>query len=118
MIRGALVGAVVVLLLIGGLGFLWQRADARADRLALEVREAGAEADRLKKRNDQLERAALERLADDRAVDQLGKDMHDAIKDIPGGTAPSPAAVALGCQRLRAAGATASGTFQRVCGGR
>lgn len=118
MIRAALAGAVVALLLIGGVGFLWQRADARADRLAIEVREAQGEADSLKKRNHQLERAALERLADDRAVNQLGKDMHDAIKDIPVGTAPSPAAVALGCQRLRAAGATASDAFQRVCGGR
>lgn len=109
---------VAIVAAIGALALLWQRADARADKLDVDLRAAVATASGLKKRNDQLERAALERLADERAVDQLGRDLNDAIKNVPAGTAPGPAAVALGCQRLRAAGATASADFQRICGGR
>jgi hypothetical protein len=49
------------------------------------------------------EKAADERLVDDRAVATQEKEMHDAIHSVPD-SAPDAARVRLGCDRLRRAG--------------
>ncbi len=109
------IGTVAVIACLA-LALLWQRADARADKLAIDLRAEQARADAMEKRSNQLERAAMERLADEQAVDKLGKDLNDAIKNVPPSAAPSAASVALGCARLRAAGSTTGDAFKRVCG--
>ena len=106
-------GAVIAIL---GLIILWQSAAGRADSLEVELQAARSEADGQRRRSDQLERAAIKRMADESAVDAMGKELNDAIKDIPASAAPGPATVALGCGRLRAAGATTSDAFKRICG--
>jgi len=107
-------GAIIVILF---LIVLWQGAADNVSRLEREVKIANAAiADRDMRIND-LEVQATEKLADDTAITKAKEELHDAIKDIPAGVAPSPASVALGCARLRQAGAT-SPAFKRVCGNR
>ncbi|MBN8848143.1 MULTISPECIES: hypothetical protein [unclassified Sphingomonas] len=103
--------AIAILLLV----ILLQSATSRAESAERDLRVKTAEADQQKKRADQLEQAALQRLADQAAVDAMGKDYDDAI-DAAANGAPDASAVALGCERLRRAGAS-SDTFKRVCGG-
>jgi len=64
------------------------------------------------------ETASRERQDDTDAVAQIKEQLTDAIKDMPAGKAPSPAAVAVGCERLRQAGRTASAQYLSICGRR
>lgn len=111
--------AIAVAVTIGLLLHAWQTETARADEA--EASSAAERAAReMTERQLQAERnAAMERAADEQAIDTLGKDMTDAIDKAAAkepGKAPGPATRALGCQRLRAAGATASAEYQRSCG--
>lgn len=108
------VGALLVLAV---LFMLWR--DEKRENGILEARLLAKteEIQRLNRVNDSLEREAWERLADDAALDKLGKEMNRAIEaTTPAQQAATPSAVsvALGCARLRQAGAT-SDTFKRIC---
>ena len=105
-------GAAIALLV---LIILWQSASHRAEKAAQDLAAETTRADRQKKRADQLEQAALQRLADQAAVDAMGGKYNEAIDAAPPG-APGASSVALGCERLRRSGAT-SDTFKRICGG-
>lgn len=113
-----LFGGVLVLAAFGGVYLLWQRDAARLETAQINLSAANEENTTLTKRNSILEQAAIERDQDDSAVTKMSKDLNDAIRDIPAGNAPSPAALALGCERLRRAGATTSDSFIHLCVGR
>lgn len=104
-------GLIAILVLV----ILWQSADHRAEKAERDLAQAKADLGQEKKRADQLEQTALQRLADQAAVDAIGRNLNDAIDTAPSG-APAASSVALGCQRLRRAGAT-SDNFKRICGG-
>lgn len=109
---------IAVAVTIGLLLHAWQTETARADEA--EASSAAERAAReMTERQLQAERnAAMERAADDRAIDDLNKDMTDAIDKAAArepGKAPGPATVALGCSRLRQAGATSSAEYIRSC---
>lgn len=110
---------IAVAVTIGLLLHAWQTETARADEAEASFAAERA-AREMTERQLQAERnAAMERAADDRAIDALGKDMTDAIDKAAArepGKAPGPATRALGCQRLRAAGATASAEYKHQCG--
>jgi len=106
-----------VLIVILSLLLLWQREAGKVDRLTGDLAATSEALERSQSRVADLEMEARERLADDTAIDKAKEELHDAIKDIPAGTAPSPATVALGCVRLRQAGATGD-AFKRICGNR
>jgi type VI protein secretion system component VasK len=109
---------IVVAVAIGLLLHGWQAERARADEA-----EASFAAERDLRASAELQlqaerAAAMERAADDRAIDDLSKDMTDAIDKAATrepGKAPGPATVALGCIRLRSAGATAGAEYKRLC---
>lgn len=109
---GLPVGAVIAIL---ALVIMWQSATSRAEQAEKKYAQAAADRDAEKQRADQLEQAALQRLADQAKIDAMGRNLNDAIDAAPAG-APGASAVALGCERLRRAGAT-SDTFKRFCGG-
>jgi hypothetical protein len=99
-----LIGAGALMLAIAGL-----LVDRHFTRVALEEARADnralrANVDVLKADADAKEEAALERAGDDRRIDDLKKDMTDAISKVAPGASPGPATVALGCERLRRAG--------------
>lgn len=111
---------VGIILILAALFILWQRAEGQLADTSARLAIAERDNDRLIRRNTDLETEALERLIDATAIEKLGKDMNDAITAIPPAqrdVAPSAATVALGCVRLRAAGATGD-TFKRICGTR
>jgi len=112
--------ALPLIALVGlfSLYVLWQRAETQLLATSTELTAANRERERLATRNQDLEREAIERLADDAAIEKLGKGMTDAINaTTPAQQAATPSAVsvALGCARLREAGAT-SDAFKRICG--
>ncbi|WP_287459181.1 hypothetical protein [Sphingomonas sp.] len=104
--------AIAILVLV----IMWQSAASRADQAEKKYAQAAADLDAERKRANQLEQTALQRLADQATVDAMGRIFNDAIDAAPGG-APGASTVALGCERLRRAGAT-SDTFKRICSGR
>lgn len=109
------VGALLVLAVVF---LLWRDAVHTNDTLTARLLVKTQEAERLSKRADDLEREAIERLADDAAIEKLGKGMTDAINATTPAqqtATPSAVSVALGCARLREAGA-ASDAFKRICG--
>lgn len=101
-----LIVALVVALWIG-----WQVAKiigarqeaARQDAIAAAGREAATA-----RNSAALEQSATQRAADVATVDQLNKELTDAVQGLPD-SRPSPRRVALGCARLRAAGKDVSG---------
>lgn len=108
---------VGALLALAVLFLLWR--DEKRENGVLEARLLAKteEIQRLNRVNDSLEREAWERLADDAALDKLGKEMTraiDATTPAQQAATPSAVSVALGCARLRQAGAT-SDTFKRIC---
>lgn len=109
---------IIVAVTIGLLLHAWQAELARADdaeAVAEAERQARGSAERQLKDAHQ---TAMERAADDQAIEALGKDMTDAIDRAAAkapGKAPGPATIALGCARLRAAGLAASSEYQRQC---
>lgn len=109
---------IVIAVTIGLLLHAWQTEAARADEaeaMFASERDLRATAEK----QLQAERAAaMERASDDRAIDDLSKDMTDAIDKAAArdpGKAPGPATLALGCSRLRAAGLTATAAYQHQC---
>lgn len=109
---------------VTALYFAWQTAEAgrieqKAANRVLAKNNATLRSERDYARNQTavMERAAVARVADGKAIDTMSKDLNDAIdKAKAPGTAPGPATTALGCQRLRQAGRTASAAYRRVCG--
>lgn len=110
---------IAVAVTVGLLLHAWQTETARADEAEASFAAERA-AREMTERQLQAERnAAMERAADEQAIDTLGKDMTDAIDKAAAkepGKAPGAATRALGCQRLRAAGATSSAEYRRSCG--
>lgn len=113
-----LLGSFLIVGAFVGMYLLWQRDAARLETAQSELSTAQDELTITKRRNAVLEQASIERAQDSADVAQTAKELNDAIKDVPAGTAPSPAALALGCERLRRAGATTSDAFRNICGGR
>lgn len=109
------IGAVLLLAVVI---LLWR--DARSDNAVLKERliVKTQEVERISKRNEDLEREAWERLADETAINKMERNLTNAIDDLPvaeQSATPSAAVVVLGCLRLRQAGATASDSFKRLC---
>lgn len=113
-LAGGLLIAVLVLVI------LWQRADRRADDWKIKSGEQQAIVTQLKKRNDVLEREALQKQADDATInaraDELKDKIDEAAKQTPPGAVTDPAARAVGCARLQRSGQTASPEYRRLCG--
>ncbi len=108
---------VGALLALAVLFLLWRDQKRENGMLEERLLAKTEEIQRLNRVNDSLEREAWERLADDAAIDKLGKEMNraiDATTPAQQAATPSAVSVALGCARLRQAGAT-SDTFKRIC---
>lgn len=109
------IGAVLAMVF---LYVMWSDAASARDDYKAQLKDANTEITRLARRNDDLETEAVERLVDETAVEKMGKKLTDAIDAVPPAqqsAAPSAATVALGCARLRQAGATTD-AFKRICG--
>ncbi|GGO95069.1 hypothetical protein [Stakelama pacifica] len=117
-VRIAITAGVVVVVTIGALYGLWQGAEEKAAGFRIEAEAAAAQLANAEKRMRVLEQAAAEREADRTEVQTMKDDLTDAIRNADAGAAPGPAAVALGCARLRRAGSTSSPEYQRICAGR
>lgn len=108
---------VGALLALAVLFLLWRDEKRENGMLEARLLTKTEEIQWLNRVNDSLEREAWERLADDAALDKLGKEMNraiDATTPAQQAATPSAVSVALGCARLRQAGAT-SDTFKRIC---
>lgn len=112
----ALVLIGVAALLVSVLWIKGQRDDARDERDKAQAELTQAKADLALARTDAAakERASVERQADGVKVAAQTKELTDAIKTVPD-TQPDAVRVALGCQRLRAAGRTADADLPAVC---
>lgn len=96
----------------------WDRASDRADKWEATAKQERADKEQAQATITVLETAAIERARDGVALDSMKKDYRDAIEAVQAGGAPSDAAVALGCARLRKANRTDASEYQAVCAGR
>jgi hypothetical protein len=101
------------------MAWLWQSAAHDLEQAHSDIQIKQSTIDARDRSIRALESAAAKRDADDREQAARDKEITDAIKKaaVPG-TAPGPAAVAHGCERLRRQGSTASPEYQRICGRR
>ncbi len=99
--------AMILLGLIVLIGVLWSCV-AKRDREMIERANDEANVAAAKVQAETREQAAEERVADDRASRQTEKELTDAVAPVPD-SAPDAARIALGCQRLRRAGARDAG---------
>jgi cell division protein FtsB len=119
--RIAITAGLLALALIAGLYSTWQgEVEAYASAKA-EIQATRAELAVLEKRNAVLEREALQKVRDDAKIDEATTTLKDAIdeaaKHQPPGAVTDPAAVAVGCARLRRSGQTGSPEYRRLCPG-
>jgi len=116
-IGGAAIAAIVFLMLF----IAWQNASATVDSLQTRLVAASEQQEAANKRINALEQAGIERMLDTQAVADTSKELNDALDKVPANDAnkaPSAATVAVGCIRLRQAGATSSAAYKSICGGR
>lgn len=116
-IGGAAIAAIAFLMLF----IAWQNSSATVDTLQSQLKTASDQQDASNKRIAALEQAGIERILDQQAVADTSKELNDALDKVPTGEAskaPSAATVAVGCIRLRQAGATSSSAYKSICGGR
>ncbi len=119
--RIAITAGLLALALIAALYSAWQ-GEAEAHAAAkTEIRAKAAELAALEKRNAILEREAIQKVRDDAKIDEATTTLKDAIdeaaKHQPPGAVTDPAAVAVGCARLRRSGQTGSPEYRRLCPG-
>lgn len=110
---------IVIAVTIGLLLHAWHTEAARANEAEASLAVSENLRATAERQLQAAHAAAMERAADEQAIDALGKDMTDAIDKAAAkepGKAPGAATTALGCVRLREAGATSSAEYRHSCG--